>query len=142
MKHLKKFNENTTNTEDRSIELTMNDVKNIKHNLGYRNSDDFMKNYSWQEDQILTAKPSIYIKPDIYEGKKIEVFDLYTKSDKYVSELGYAILIDGNISYLIGIYEPHGCDLDMKHGLILSYGHESIVKLWLDNDEFDTINTR
>jgi hypothetical protein len=139
MIHLKKFNESS----DQEIVLTMNDVRGLKHNLGYKsNTDDsFLKNYSWTEDQLLVATPA-YSKPQEWDGKQVQIYDLYTKGERYHSELGYVILIDGKVEYLLGIYEPHGCSLNAKRGLITAHGHEQIIKIWLDDGEFEETHTR
>lgn len=139
MIHLKKFNESS----NQEIILTMNDVRGLKHNLGYRsNTDDsFMKNYSWKEDQLLVATPE-YSKPQEWNGKQVQIYNLYTKGERYHSELGYAILIDGKVEYLLSIYEPHGCSLNAKRGVITAHGHEQIIKLWLDDGEFEEDRTR
>lgn len=139
MKHLMKFNESE---ESKSITITMADVRNMKHNLGYKrkgveDKDSFLKNYGWKEDQILYAMPD-YGKPQIWDGKSIEIYNLYTDR----SELGYAILVDGKVEYLIGIYEPHGCSLNAKRGLVTAHGHEEIIKVWLDDGEFEETHTR
>ena len=138
-----KFNESASE----KITITMDDVRKMKHNLGYgkdKGGDSFLQNYSWGEDQLLIAMPG-YNKPDMWDGKEVKIWDLY--SDKqgkggYMSELGYAISIDGKIEYLIGIYEPHGCDLNAKRGCVTSHGHEQIIKVWLDNGEFEETHTR
>jgi hypothetical protein len=135
MIHLKKFNESS----EQEIILTMNDVRGSKHNLGYEsNTDDsFLRNYGWKEDQLLVATPA-YSKPQEWDGKQVQIYDLYTKGE----ELGYAILIDGKVEYLLGIYEPHGCSLNAKRGLITAHGHEEIIKVWLDEGEFEETHTR
>lgn len=138
MKHLKKFNEE----KEGDIILTMDDVKLLKHNLGsHRNPSDFQSNYNWTDNQTLEASKS-YSKRGIWNDKEIEILDLYTRDGKYKSELGYAIMIDGSIKYLIGIYEPHGCSLNEKRGLVTAHGHEEIIKLWLDDGEFEATHTR
>jgi hypothetical protein len=139
MKHLKKFNE----SQDEII-LTMDDVRKLKHNLG--NGDDpdsFMSNYNFDEDDTLKSTKGwimnlIYEKPEMWNGKEVLIYDLY----KQDGELGYAILIDGNIEYLIGIYEPHVCSLNTKRGVVTAHGHEEIIKLWLDDGEFEETHTR
>ena len=77
-----------------------------------------------------------------YESGKLMEVQYYTKGERYLSELGYAILIDGKVEYLIGIYEPHGASLNAKRGLITAHGHEEIIKLWLDDGEFEETHTR
>jgi hypothetical protein len=136
MKHLKRFNE----SQSEEITLTMDDVRKLKHNLGDddSNPDSFMDNYGWDEDETLTVAKG-YSKPQIWNGKEVLIYDLYHSDG---SELGYAILIDGKVEYLIGIYEPHGCDLNIKRGLVTAHGHEEIIKLWLDDGEFETTHTR
>lgn len=135
-----KFNESATPEE---VTITMDDVRKMKHNLGYRsNTDDsFLQNYSWKEDQLLIAMPG-YGKPDMWDGKEVKIWNLYTQDGKYKSELGYAILIDGKVEYLLSIYEPHGCSLNAKRGVITAHGHEQIIKLWLDDGEFEETHTR
>lgn len=137
MTKINRFNESSN-----TIELTMDDVRKLHHNMNYRKEkDSFMKNFHWKEDQILIAKKG-YSKPDSWDGKEVEIYDLYTKSEKYLIELGYAILINGEIKYLISIYEPHGCDLNAKRGVVTAHGHEQIIKLWLDDGEFEETYTR
>jgi hypothetical protein len=133
-----KFNESASE----KITITMDDVRKMKHNLGYRsNTDDsFLQNYSWKEDQILIAMPG-YGNPEMWDGKEVKIMDLYSQG-KYMSELGYAISIDGKIEYLIGIYEPHGCSLNAKRGCVTAHGHEQIIKVWLDDGEFEETHTR
>lgn len=138
MKHIKKFNENFS-TKEGEITITMNDVRETKHNLG--DGDSFLKEYSWSEDQILIARPG-YNKSGIWDGKEVKIFDLVSYEESYMAEIGYAILIDGKLEYIIGIYEPHGCSLNSKRGCITAHGHEQIIKLWLDDGEFEEIHTR
>lgn len=134
MKHLKRFNE----SQSEEITLTMDDVRKLKHNLNYGNEpDSFMRNYGWNEDDTLTAAKG-YQNSETWDGKEVLVYDLYNQG----GELGYAILIDGKVEYLIGIYEPHGCDINTKRGVVIAYGHEEIIKLWLDDGEFETTHTR
>lgn len=128
MKHLRKFNE--------SVEqdlLTMDDVKELNHNLG----DDFMRNYDFDEDDKLEIDNREWFSGN-YQGKEIKAFELYTK----YGELGFAIKVDGEVEHLISIYEPHGCNFNEKRGLITVYGHEEIVHLWLEDGEFNEIATR
>jgi hypothetical protein len=135
MKHIRRFNE----SQNEEITLTMDDVRKLKHNLGYRNDpNSFMDNYSWDEGDTLTVvKGWGGSEPQKWNGKEVLIYDLYKEY-----ELGYAILIDGKIEYLIGIYEPHGCDLNTKRGLVTAHGHEEIIKLWLDDGEFEETYTR
>lgn len=138
MKHLKKFNEvlNMGPTKD-SFKITMGDVRKTGHNLGSRREgpDSFLTNYGWKEDTILEASyPSNYE----WDAKKVQIFELFANR----SDIGYAVKIDGELKYLIGIYEPHGCDLNSKRGVITAHGHEEIIKLWLDDGEFEQTHTR
>jgi hypothetical protein len=141
MRYLKRFNESS---EDQII-LTMDDVRKTKHNLGYGDKpDSFLSNYGWEETQQLVAMPS-HNKPETWDGKEVKIFDLYAKgsSERMLGrEIGYAISIDGVIEYLISIYEPHGCSLNAKRGCVTSHGHEQIIKLWLDDGEFEETQTR
>ncbi len=136
MKHIRRFNE----SQNEEITLTMDDVRKLKHNLGYDNDpNSFMDNYGWDEGDTLTVvKGQGGSEPQKWNGKEVLIYNLY--HDR--SELGYAILIDGKIEYLIGIYEPHGCSLNTKRGLVTAHGHEEIIKLWLDDGEFEETYTR
>jgi len=140
MKYLKKIFE-TAEKESNDIILTMDDVRGLKHNLDYKEINSFMKNYGWKEDQLLIAKKG-WSGSQTWNGHEVEIYDLYTKGERYISELGYAILIDGKVKYLIGIYEPHGANLNAKRGCITAHGHEEIIQLWLDDGEFDRKYTR
>jgi hypothetical protein len=140
MKHIRRFNE----SQNEEITLTMDDVRKLKHNLGagearYDNDpNSFMDNYGWDEGDTLTVvKGWGGSEPQKWNGKEVLIYDLYKEG-----ELGYAILIDGKIEYLIGIYEPHGCSLNAKRGLVTAHGHEEIIKLWLDDGEFEETYTR
>lgn len=133
----KKFNE----SENDKITLTMDDVRKTKHNLGWGDMD-FMKNYHWEEDKLLIAMPSHYNKQQFYGDDKISIYDLYSKDKKYMSEIGYAILVNDEVKYLIGIYEPHGCKLNAKRGIVTAHGHEEIINLWLEDGEFESTHTR
>jgi len=117
----------------------MDDVRGLKHNLDYKEVNSFMKNYGWKEDQLLIAKKS-WSGSQTWDNHVVEIYDLYTKGEN-ISEIGYAILIDGEVKYLIGIYEPHGANLNSKRGCITAHGHEEI-QLWLDDGEFDRKYTR
>jgi len=102
--------------------LSMDDVRKLKHNLGDDDNDpnSFMNNYGWDEGDTLTVvKGWGGSEPQKWNGKEVLIYDLYKEG-----ELGYAILIDGKIEYLIGIYEPHGCSLNAKRGLVTAHGHE------------------
>ena len=149
MKHLKKFNESSTE----QVILTMDDVRKTKHNLGYGDKpDNFLSNYSWTETQQLVAMPGYDTnfrgassKSQTWNGKEVKIWNLYAKgsSERMLGrEIGYAISIDGVIEYLISIYEPHGCSLNAKRGCIMAHGHEQIITLWLDEGEFEEIHTR
>lgn len=145
MSIIKNFNSFNENASDGSITLTLDDVVATKHNLGGRGKDkaSIMKNWSWKEDQLLFAKPGYSgSKPQEWDGKQVAIYDLLTKDGKYFHELGYAILVDGKVEYIIGIYEPHGCSLNAKRGLVTAHGHEQIIKVWLDDGEFEETYTR
>lgn len=131
MNKIKRFNENN----NYNVALSMDDVRHINHNLDYKEKGDFMSNYSWDESQKLQVKN--VQASGMWDGKKVVIYGLYD-----IHEFGYAITIDGEIKYLVGIYEPHGCNINEKRGLITCYGHEDIIQLWLDDGEFATIYTR
>jgi hypothetical protein len=126
---IRKFNESSEN-----MTLSMEDVRNLKHNLD-RKKGDFIENYGWDEDTKLYIKD--VLESGTWNGKEIAVCELHEEW-----ELGYAVSIDGKIEYLIGIYEPHGCSLNVKRGLLTCWGHEQIIKLWLEDGEFEEEYTR
>ena len=136
---IKKFN-NFNEAISSDVTITMDDVRKMKHNMDY-DGEDFLQNYCWEEDQILIASPS-YNKPVMWGDKEVQILDLYSKDDEYNIELGYAISINGNIKYLIDIDEPRGCSINVKRGLVTAHGHEDIIKLWLDDGEFERTHTR
>ena len=55
---------------------------------------------------------------------------------------GFVILLNEQLIYIVGIYEPHGCDLLIKKGLVTIYGHESIINLFIDDGTYNVIHTR
>jgi hypothetical protein len=136
MKYLKRFNE-SLNESDNTIILSMEDVKNLKHNLDYREKGDFMTNYDWSEDTKLHINTNYIEDSGSWNGKEVVIYGLFDEC-----ELGYVVSIDGKIEYIIGIYEPHGCSFNEKRGLVTCWGHEDIIKLWLDDSEFEREHTR
>ncbi len=128
MKYLEKFNE----AQNKEIILTIDDARQLKNNL---------KTYKFEKNDKLKATKG-YSKPETWDGKEVLIYDLYLVNPNCRYEMGYAILIDGNIEYLIGIYEPHGCSLNAKRGVVTAHGHEEIIKLWLDDGEFERTYTR
>lgn len=133
---IKKFNTfNESNTPD-TFTITVDDIKKTKHNLGYKRDDpdSFIKNYGWDDTVVLEAEyPTTYQ----WNGKEVKVYELFKRS-----QLGYAIKIDGELKYILGIYEPHGCSVNTKRGFLTAHGHEQIINLWLDDGEFDETHTR
>lgn len=111
--------------------LTMSDVRSLKHNLDGEEVGDFMDNYGWEEDDEI----------DLWDGQ-----DAGTWNGKKVtvkeSDVGYLVGLDDKMEYLVSIYEPHGFDLNEKRGLLIIYGHEDIVQLWLDDGEMVKTGTR
>lgn len=129
MKHIKKFNESKRSEKsEKSIILKPDDIKSLNHNLG--NGSD----YDFEELEASDSHHTMVDAKGAWDGKKVKVLSIY--------EFGYLVLIDGEMKHLISIYEPHGCQLNSKRGLLTVYGHEEIVNLWLDNGEFNEIQTR
>jgi hypothetical protein len=138
MKNIRKFKNFNESVEN--MTLSMEDVRNLGHNLGDRGID-FMQNYGWSEDTKLYIKDEVC--GETWNGKKVVVYGYNDGDDlHYDNILGYAVSIDGDIKYLIGIYEPNGCVLNDKRGLLTCWGHEEIINLWLDNGEFQSMYTR
>lgn len=117
----------------KTIELTMNDVRNLNHNLDYREKNDFIKNFGWDEDQILKIFFDDGLEIHDWKGNKIMMVEFNT---------GFALLINNEIKHLISLYEPHGVQLLPEKDLCIAYGHDKIVLLWLNNNEFNSIRTR
>jgi len=134
MKHIRKFNE----SQNEEITLTMDDVRKLKHNL----EDSFMDKY--KDDTLIVTENLRAI--DLWNNKSkdclVLVYDLLHKSTGYKDQLGYAIKIGNKVEYLISIYEPHGCSINDKRGVVTAHGHEQIIKLWLDDGEFEETYTR
>lgn len=118
-----------------TITLSMEDVRNIKHNLDYKEKNDFIKNYHWNEE----TKLYVAFQQGCYDwkGNEITIYTLYSKWD-----IGYAVSINGKKEYLIGVCESMGRTMNETHGLLTFWGREEIVHLWLDNGEFERIRTR
>lgn len=137
MKHLRKFNEANENGS-KDIQISMTDLENINHNLAGRDGN-VLKNWGWKEDQMLIASPDETIN---YNGDELTICDLFTTGGRYKSELGYAILINGEVKHIVSIYEPHGCEFLIHKDLFLAYGHEDIILLELDTNKFNNFHTR
>ena len=123
--------------------LSMEDVRHLKHNLDYKEKNDFMENYGWDEDEKLIVEHEHSI--ETWCEKEISIYGLFTSYKNYpnsLSDLGYAVIIDGKLEYLISIYEPMGYKMNENRGLITFWGHENIIHLWLDNGEFEKYHTR
>lgn len=134
MKHLRKFNEST----EQDV-LNINEIESLNHNFG----DDFIEKYEFNEDEVLDIENSWC--SGTYQGQKVESHLLLRGREP----IGFAVKINGEVEHLISIYEPHGCEINEKKGLITAYGHEQIIHLWLEDHlgysgtgEFDEIYTR
>lgn len=83
---------------------------------------------------------------DVFEfgGDEYFICDAYLKKSdqKYAYEFGYVIYKNGEVSFLISIYEPEAYQLNPKRGSVTFTGHEELITLWLDNGEFDHQYTR
>ena len=117
MNKIKKFDKFSINESVENIVLTMDDVRALKNNLGGRDNDP-VKNYGWSEDQTIVIAPTKWDKPKDWNGKKVQICELFTTSENpkygYGSHLGYGVLIDDKPEYLVSIYEPHGYEFIRK----------------------------
>jgi hypothetical protein len=90
-----------------------------------------------------------------WQGKPLKGFDyagdnwIVTEANrkesadsKYSHEFGYIVLKNGQLQYVISIYEPHGFGVNENKGVITVYGHEEIVNLWLEDGDNDRYHTR
>lgn len=115
------------------MELSFDDIKNI-HSNSKEWKDMFDKKYN-----IVINKDQRYYGE--WNGKTIGVYPLLVGKTK-LTEYGFAVVYNGQVKHIISIYEPHGCEIMGERGLIVFWGHESIIHLWLDNNEINTIPTR
>lgn len=136
MRIIKKFNENFMQNGS-PMQITMDDVRKTKHNMDYDGQDSFLSNYGWDESTLIeVTEPTGTFQ---YDGKKVEIVELSTDDEP---EFGYGIVINGTLSYIITIYEPHGYKFNEKRGCLTAHGHEEIIKVYLDDGEIETQYTR
>lgn len=131
MAKILKINE-MKNEEKRKIEFTIDDLKDSSL-INIKRKDDFY------QGTFQAAKDLKYAQIFEFDGDEYAICDVYLKKaeHKYPFEFGYVVYKNGEIEYVIGIYEPHGFNVNEKRGLISVYGHEELITLWLDNGEWD-----
>lgn len=125
MKHLKRFNESV---EEKST-LTVREANELNQN----DDDGF-----GEDDGVLYIQTENSWCSGTYQGQKVESHLLLRDEEP----IGFAVKINGEVKHLISIYEPHGCEINEKRGLITAYGHEQVIHLWLEDGEFDGFYTR
>ena len=119
-----KFNENKKTNR----ELSVDEIDGIKNNIN--------RSVIKGEQKLIIDGTCCVVK---WNDKEVSVYHTYTNG----WELGYAVEVDGDIKYLISIYEPYGCSIkQINRDLITFYGHEEIISLWLDNGDINVIQTR
>lgn len=147
MKRIRRFNE----SESQDIRLTMDEISSIDPGI--------KKNYGFPDDQefIIPTSGNYYRYPKAYGiqgefgGQEAKAYFLYTAPSeerkkanprlKYGYQIGFAILIDGEVKHLVTFYEPHGATFIEGKDLFVAYGHEDVVLLFPDG-EIKTIHTR
>lgn len=141
MKHLNRFNESE---ESKDIRLTMSELEAINPGI--------QKSHYFKDDQEFIVAPNRYgDRKGMFGGKEATAYGLYTVPDeklirdypniKYGSQLGYAIMIDGEVKHAVTFYEPHGCRFIEGKDLFVAYGHENILLLFSDGST-ENIRTR
>jgi len=83
------------------------------------------------------------MEPTIFNGDEYKCVDIYrhfgffrTFIHRFIRcELGFLVFKNEEPEYIISIYEPHGSSIN-KRGLVTAWGHEEIIKLWLDDGSF------
>ena len=132
MKHLSKFNEN----ESKDIRLSKSEIESLSPNA--------LKGYTFHEEFIIPFDYA-YSK-GTFHGKLAMAFPLHTSPRegsgvKYGSQIGFAIVIDGQPKHFVIFYEPHGCRFVKDKDLFIAYGHENVELLWSNGDR-ESIHTR
>lgn len=125
MKHIRKFNEAELN----NLEFEFDEYK-----------DKFVK--CDPKDEFFEG--SYVIKNDYatknfeFKGDKYKIMNVYKKDEDYSFEFGIAILKNDDIEYIMHCFEPHGFDVKKDKGVVVLYGHEDVILLWLeDGDSYD-----
>lgn len=72
-----------------------------------------------------------------WDNKNIIVYDVYSKQYKY--HCGYALIIDGSLSSVISIYEPHGYGFIINKELFIVRGYDDMILFELDTNEIHEI---
>lgn len=110
-------------------------LKILNITLIIKKKNDFLLNHRWDED----TKLYVSFEQGCYDwnGMEIEIYLLFSKS-----VIGYAVIINGKLEYLVGVSESMGRTMNDTRGLLTFWGYEEIVHLWLDNGEFERIRTK
>jgi len=122
---IKKFNEGL----DSPVGL-----QGIKHNLNSKNQDCF-RNGQTRLTELVECEGK-------WMGKKITIHGIMKTKDKIdESFIGFAILIDNKIEYLIEIYDPYDCYIHSGKGtqcggLITMVGKENIINVFLESESY------
>ncbi len=126
-------------TENRKVNFTLDEIKDKGVVFVNMEVDDDHYNGTYQAAKDLKHGDTFE-----FNGNEYFICDTYIKKDdqKYAYEFGYTIYKDGEVAFLISIYEPGGYQLNAKRGSVTFTGHEELITLWLDDGEWDMKYTR
>lgn len=124
--------------ENRKIDFTLDELKDVVL-VNMDRKDGYYDNATFQ-----AAKDLKHGETFEFGGDEYFICAAYLKKEgsKYANEFGYTIYKNGEVAYLISIYEPGEYQLNAKRGSVTFTGHEELITLWLDNGEWDMKYTR
>jgi hypothetical protein len=126
--------------EDKEQFLSLDDIVNIGRNFN-NNDDDLelkLENNGGKEIKIVTYPKDKGVN---WKDKLITIGTLWFKVNDRWSEAGCVILADDKLVYLLSIYEIHGYQFFPERDLLVVYGHETVLLLWLDIFQLEDIYT-
>lgn len=129
-------------TNNLTGEYTSSELEELLKGSNFKRED-----YNFEADENFSLRGNEEI---TFDNSNWSILELGTcwdsefngKPRKIISQFAWVILKDGDIKYVVSIYEPHGYLLNENRGCITFYGHEEIKTLWLDNGEVNSHYTR
>lgn len=128
----------TTDKRGRKLKsFTLDEIEHlVKSNISFK---DLRKEADYKGEHRFNE----YIEQEFeFDGYNYTIHLLYAPYQDTHFECGWIIMKDEEPAYLVFIYEPYGCYVNQKRGLLTFNGHEEIVQLWLDDGEFESNYTR
>jgi len=130
MKTFKQFKMNENKNKKIIIEKenwSKSKLINIDKNNPFFNNDLYYFDDSWHQTKI-----GDYVIINAF-------LNLPTLASNF--DFGWFVFKNDELIYTVYIYEPHGVNINFDRNLILFYGHETIITLWTDTDNFEKIYT-